>query len=299
MKGQNMRVIELSEFRDEDGIISLENRVKGTLEYGLAWFGDMQAQEEVSHRLDKSLGVEHLLIRNVPIPNTDIIIPLVLISPQGVRVLYPSRIRGIYRAKGDEWQTFDGRTRRFKKKRPNLQMIVLSLASSLLEYLQEQGFPLPEVEAVLLFTNPRTHVDTASPQTRIVLGDAFDHFAGNLQDLQAIMDLDDINMIADLLENPKSAEAEELDSGEYAQGVLAELDADLPEAGGEFFPEETLKPMQTRPELAKRPSPVPIWTIGRFQLTRNQWIVLGVLVFFEIVILIAFAFIIYSETFLQ
>ena len=294
-----MRVIELSEFRDEDGVISLENRIKASLQYGLGWYGDMQAQEEVSNRLDKALGVEHLLMRNVPIPKTDIIVPLVLISPQGVRVLYPSRARGIYRAKGDDWQTFDGRTRRFKKKRPNLQSEALHLAQTLLAYLQEKGFPLPDLEAVLLFTNPRTHVDTASPETRIVLGDAFDHFAGNLQDLQAIMDLDDINLIADVLENPRAAEPEQPEQPPTQEDALAALEAELPEAGGDFYPEETLKPLETRPELTKRASLTPLWEIGRFRFTRNQWIVLGVLVFFEIVVMIAFAFIIYSEIFLR
>jgi hypothetical protein len=33
-----MQIIELSTFRDEDGLISLENRVRGTIKYGFAWY---------------------------------------------------------------------------------------------------------------------------------------------------------------------------------------------------------------------------------------------------------------------
>jgi hypothetical protein len=200
-----MVVIERSTFRDESGAISLENRLRGTLRFGLRWHGEMEAQQTVTQRLLKTLGDEHVLVRNQLIPGTNVIIPLILLSPQGVRVLVPTPIRGIYRAKLDEWLTFDGGARRFKRVRPNLQGMALTMANQLLRFLKSQGYPLPEIESVLLFTNPRTHVDTARPSVRIVLADAIDHFASNLQKFPAIMDGEDIGAVLDSLASPQPA----------------------------------------------------------------------------------------------
>lgn len=201
-----MIVIERSTFRDEKGAISLEGRLRGTLQYGLRWYGEMEAQQGVTQRLLKALGDEHVLIRNQALPGSDIVIPLILLSPQGVRVILPTPIRGIYRAKLDEWLVFDGGSRRFKRVRPNLQGAALTMASQLLRFLKGQGYPLPEIEAVLIFTNPRTHVDTARPSVRIVLADAVDHFASNLQQFPAIMDTEDIAAVLESLSTPKVTE---------------------------------------------------------------------------------------------
>lgn len=200
-----MIVIERSPFRDDKGVISFENRLRGMLRYGLRWYSEMEAQILVTQRLLKNLGDEHVLVRNQILPGSDTPIPLILLSPQGVRVLLPTPIRGIYRAKLDEWLTFDGGARRFKRVRPNLQGIALTMANQLLRFLKGQGYPLPEIESVLIFTNPRTHVDTARPSVRIVLADAIDHFAANLQKFPAIMDGEDIGAVLESLASPRPA----------------------------------------------------------------------------------------------
>ena len=204
-----MIVIERSSFRDESGAISLESRLRGALRFGLRWYGEMEAQQAVTQRLSKALGDEHVLVRNQIVPGTDVTIPLVLLSPQGVRVIFPTPIRGVYRAKLDEWLVFDGSSRRFKRVRPNLQGAALTMANQLLRFLKGQGYPLPEIESVLIFTNPRTHVDTARPSVRIVLADAVDHFADNLQQFPAIMDGEDIGAVLDSLATPKLAEPQD------------------------------------------------------------------------------------------
>lgn len=201
-----MIVIERSSFRDDSGAISLESRLRGTLQFGLRWYGEMEAQQVVTQRLSKALGDEHVLVRNQIVPGTNVTISLILLSPQGVRVIFPSPIRGIYRAKLDEWLVFDSSSRRFKRVRPNLQGAALTMAHQLLRFLKAQGYPLPEIESVLIFTNPRTHVDTARPSVRIVLADAIDHFADNLQQFPAIMDGEDIGAVLDSLATPKPAE---------------------------------------------------------------------------------------------
>lgn len=273
-----MKVIDRSEYRDEEGRISVQNRIRGTLDHGLDWYGEMYAQEQVSQRLSASLGDDHTLVRNVSIPGTDISAPMILISPQGVRVLYPSAARGVFRAKGDEWLAFSGG--RFKKIRPNLQSIVLTMAESVLNYLQGRGFPLPEVEPVLVFTNPRTHVDMARPKARIVLADAIDHFAANLQQFPPMLNRDDTNALVESLLNPQQAEAET--EAELPREPLLEQ---FPSEAEEFSLDELMAD-EAEVQVEKPPD---VLIIGPLRMTRLQWIVVGFLAFLEVIVLGALA----------
>ena len=278
-----MKIIERSEFRDEEGAISLENRIRGSFRHGLKWYGWMQAQETTTQRLEKCLDREHTLLRNVIIPGTTVIVQMILLSPQGVRVLEPSPIKGVYRAKGEEWLKFDSRGRRFKRSQPNLQTRTLNNAQVVQRYLKEQGYPLPEVEAVLIFTKPRTHVDSARPRVRIVQADAIDHFAANIQEFQPIMDQEDIDALTEALINPKLPEPEPTPEPE-AEPELAR--AEFLEQGETLTTE--LEPMALPAQAAHRLSTLPLST--------RQWILLAMMLFFELVIIIIFAMLIIRNT---
>ena len=264
-----MQIIDLSTFRDEEGLISLENRARGTIQYGFGWYGEMQAQEIITRKLQKVLDDDHMLLLNAPLVGTDVLAPMMLFSPQGVRLLYPSTARGTFRAQDDQWQTYS--RGQFNPKRPNLQFRALAFARGLLRYFESQGFPLPELEAVLLFTNPLTHVDTASPQTRIVLADAFDHFASKIMEGEAIMDQEDIHMLVDSVLNPKLPEPEE-------------EEPILDEAGEEIFESEALRPRDERKDLKTEKR------IGGF--TKRQWVILAVLGVFQFILMLTIAFIV-------
>jgi hypothetical protein len=114
-----MRVLERSEFRDENGKISLQNRLRGSLRYGPAWFGIMQAQETVTETLSRSLSNDYHLLRNVHVPGTGLIASMILIGPQGVYTLLATPTRGVFRAKDEEWMSHSGG--HFRPVRPNLQ----------------------------------------------------------------------------------------------------------------------------------------------------------------------------------
>jgi hypothetical protein len=225
-----MRIIERSEFRDESGTISLENRIRATMRHGLSWYGAMEAQLVVTDALSHGLGPDYVLLRNLTVPYTLLTVPLTLIGPQGVRAIVPTPLRGIYRAKGEEWLTFQSAARRFKRVRPNQQAIALEYADALLHYLVGQGYGLPEVEAVLVFTNPRTHVDSARPRTRIVMADGIEHFAANLQQLKPIMDEEDVQAVVNSFLYPKPREGE-------AEVPMTEAGLGLPVVPPEFRPQ--------------------------------------------------------------
>ena len=286
-----MNVIDRSDFRDEEGVITLENRFRGTLQHGLGWYGLMQAQEFVCQRLEKTLDRAHTMLRNVVIPGTTVSVSMILLSPQGIHVLEPSSIKGVFRAKGEEWLKFDGRGRRFKRARPNLQAQTLDLAQLvhryLEKYLESQGYlegqeyNLPEVEAVLVFANPRTHVDTARPRIRIVQTDAIDHFAANLIEFQPIMDQEDIDILVEAFIEPKFPEPEPVaEAEEELEPSVAPYE--FVEEGDVFTSEveSVAMPIQAVNRLSSLP------------FTRSQWILLAVIVFFELIILIIFTMLI-------
>jgi hypothetical protein len=277
-----MRVVDLSEFRSEEGQIDLENRIRATLQFGLGWYADIQAQDFVVQRLEKVLDNQHTMLRNVPLVGTELVAPLILLSPQGIRLIHPIRKRGVFRAKDEDWQTFDGRVRRFRPSRPNLQFQVLAMARGIHRYLQAQGFPLPDLEAVLVFTNPQTHVDTATPAARIVLADAVDHFASKLLELKPIMDQEDIDLLVEAISHPQLPEPEA-----EPEPVQAAAPALLDE---QVFSQEPLKPMETRREFE------PVRRIGG--MTLRQVALLAVMAFFEMLIIGSLALMLVGDRFL-
>jgi hypothetical protein len=280
-----MQVVELSEFRDEEGEISLENRIRGILSSGrLGWYSDMQAQESVTRRMNRVLGSDHTMLRNIPIYGTEHVAPMILLSPQGARLLYLTGARGIFRAKGDDWLSYSSRAEKFKKTRPNLQAQAQTLAEAVRRSLEQLGYPLPNVEAVLLFTNPRTHVDSAMPNTRIVLADAVDHFAANLLEQQPIMDQEDIRILQEALVNPQPKTVEE-PAQDFQEIEPAELESAPLSPDDPQYAEEGLKPLEMRPGLKRR----------RGKITRRQWVILGVLGLLEVGVIVVFVLIILSD----
>lgn len=290
-----MKRIECSEFRDEEGTISLESRIRGTLQHGRKWYGEMEAQNDAYEKLGKTLGHDHLAIFNLPLPGTKTTIPMLLLSPQGVRVILPSPLVGVYRAKGEAWMKYGGgRSRRFAPVRPNLQSQVLIMAQEVHDYLREKGYALPEVEAILLFTNPKTHVDTADPRARIVQADAVDHFAANVNQFQAIMNQDDILELTEVLTKPTRQKAEPIPE------PVPEPEPEPRPVDPIQLPEESPTELDAAFDMdapALAPREERSLKRSRFPFSRRQWILLGILVFFEVIILSILTILVISYSF--
>lgn len=311
-----MKVIERSDLREEDGTITLVNRIKGTLNFGFDWYEDMQAQLEICSRISKTLKHEHTMIRNAIIHGTKLIIPMILISPQGVRVIVPNHIRGSYRAKGDEWQKFDSRGRKFKRARPNPMDDVHLKADVLLRSIQDRGYGLPSIEPVIIFTQVNAHVDQVNPSVRIVQADAIEHFAVNLLKVEPIMDQDDIRAISDAIINPKGQKTNEAAAPEshdgLAPGLINEMppfiaDEMIPRAD-EAYPQlasEELPPFKfpdTDPmdypmfdpnALNAPPLGAPFY--ARWGFSRNQFILIAVMAFIEMLIITVLAMMVIAD----
>jgi len=202
-KKQPMRLTDRSRFLDADGNLSMLNRMKGMVEFGMDWYPRMQAQNSVAQRLSKILGNHHSMLRNASIPGVDpSTTTLILISPQGIRVLMVHPERGVFRAQDEQWLAYDSKERSFKMSEPNLQTEALQVAGRVERLLKAQGLPVMGVEAILIFTNPRTLVDGLRPKVRLVAADAIDYFGANLDQTPQQMQKSDVRNITDAILKP-------------------------------------------------------------------------------------------------
>ncbi|OGT28135.1 MAG: hypothetical protein A2Z17_02600 [Gammaproteobacteria bacterium RBG_16_66_13] len=298
-----MKIIDNSEFRDENGAISFQNRVRGTLRYGLPWYGVMQAQAVISERLAKSLTKEYTLLRNVLIPSSGLIASMILVGPQGVRALMATPVRGVFRAKGEEWlgQTSGG----FRNTVPNLQQMAVGMAEVVRQYLRDKGLDLPELEAVLIFTSAHAHVDTAHPRARIVMADAIEHFAANLRQTPPIMDAEDVQIVVDMLLRAKAPEPEpQPQPAPSAPPPPARRPAPPPRPAGLQppagpFPESAPLSGPSPFRLDVRPAPMRGDRVRRrLGLSRRQRVLLGLLLVGEVLIVAVFALAVLLNTFI-
>ena len=196
-----MRIIDKTPFVEEDGTISIISRIKGTLQYGFSWYPDLQAQQTAIAKLEKSLGKKFTLVRNATLGKSKITVPLVLIGPPGVQVIFVTHLEGTYRAKNDTWGSFSGGN--FKESSINLLKRTAQLSKAVRAYFERNGFELPDgIEPILLSTSPALHISSVRPIIRIVMSDAISHFVAELAQQPPIMSVEVVHEMANSLVNP-------------------------------------------------------------------------------------------------
>ncbi len=198
-----MKIIDKTPLQDAAGNINIIARVQGTLNYGLSWYGELEAQKAVIAQLDRSLEKGFVLIRNFTLPNSEIIIPIILIGAGGIWVIYVTQVKGQFEAKGDQWNTIsnDGKS---QPASINLISRVSKLTSAFQKYLKIQKVDMPNpVESVLITANPGAQIESVRPVARIVRSDAIKQFASSLLQARPIWRTDFIHELADRLVDPR------------------------------------------------------------------------------------------------
>src|SRR5512135_843944 len=113
-----MKLIDQTPFYSETGEISLVDRGKAMLQFGPAWFKEMEAQKAIVAVFDKVLDKNFTLLRNATPPGLEARIPFILVGPTGVYVMYVTPMKGMFRARGDEWGSVTNGN--YKPEKPNL-----------------------------------------------------------------------------------------------------------------------------------------------------------------------------------
>ncbi len=201
-----MKIIDKTPFRNDKDEIELLGRIQGTLRYGLNWYSELQAQSKVIEQFDRIFEKGFALIRNFNLPGSQIIIPLILLGPHGLSLIYVTHLRGFYEAKGDQWNRLDNG--RSIPARIDLIQLTLRLTRALQKYFELQKINVPvTVESVLIAADPGLHLETMRPAIRVVMSDAIKSFAGSLMQGRPVLRSEQVYDLADRIANPREAEA--------------------------------------------------------------------------------------------
>jgi hypothetical protein len=268
-----MKVIKNSKLNPKESASSPMGDVIGSIKSGLNLSEGIQAEDAVIASLERMLDNRYVILRDVTLPGLKVPIPLVLVGPTGVRVLNPNSMRGIYRAQGENWEQMDDRRQDFKPAQPNLIMRAQLMARAVEKFLTGQGYELPEVEPVLVFTEPGVHIETVRPVVRVILIDGLERFTAGLAQGYPILEKEDVQKIADLFSD--SMGLKNLDASAYPeQDVFS------------FTDEEA----ETNPSwLDQIPAGEGIVsTLNKIPFSSRQWLLLGTMMIVNVFVLLTF-----------
>ncbi len=280
-----MKLIDQTPFLAEKGKITLFDRLRGTLKYGFSWYPELGAQQVAIAHLEKHLGDNFNLFRNFPLGEAGIRVPLILIGPPGIYVLYATHWRGVYRVKGDRMGTISGNT--FKPTSINLVQRTARLARAVEIYIRKHvRGDIGEVEPVLLAVDPGMHVESTRPAVRIVMRDALERFVVSLLQARPVYSAEVVHQMAERLLDTIRPSKEELE---------------LPTDDEFFVEEEKPKRKPSRPAVAEAPTirpprRPPAIVRGFAALSPRQWAVLFVLGAIEVCVLIGMILIVLLNT---
>lgn len=275
-----MRVIDKTPLQDEQGNISIIARIQGTLQYGLNWYSELESQKKVIGQLDRMLDKSCVLIRNFTLPESEIVIPMVLIGPGNIYVILATPVKGHFEAKGAEWNTISGNGASTPAGR-NLIDLIIKLSRAFQKYLQIQNIHISvPVESVLIASNPGAQIESIRPLVRVLRSDAINNFANAVNTATPILRPDSILALAERILSPKPPEQLAADQAEKPAARVAGESGDAfdPNAlGFEFNDEEPAPAPAPQHAPQQRPAPTPKKPRG---MSRNQIILLVIMALF-------------------
>jgi hypothetical protein len=229
----------------------------------------------VTSSLQRILNNSYVLLRQVGLEGLDVPIPMILVGPSGVHVLYASGLRGVFRANGEAWERLENQQQKFRPSLPNLVTRTFLMGRSVQASLSNQGYPLAEVEPVLVFTDPGTHVDAVRPAVRIVMADAIDRFGAGLLQGRVSLGQEDVHRIVALLAKTE---------GMLEDGEVPFIDRDA----FSFIDEGERQKRATPPKPPSAREQAIQARINKVPFSRRQLAVLGFMLLVNIIIVIAF-----------
>lgn len=250
-----MKLIERSSITGEIQKPNFFDRVQGIIKYGLSWDDDRKAQDILIQHLRTALDSKHTLIRNVPLSGSAMPLPITLLSPSGIRLVYTTGIKGIFRIKEDGWYILQEKKDSYISYRPNLIRRTILMARGLANHLHKNGFPFVETEAVMFFSHPGIHIDTEAPSVKIVQADGIDYLIKEILQGQSILSEIEIEQIVESLSST-----------------------------------QTEKTKSRQPQKSEQKKSTPIG-YGQFRMLPWQWIVVGVLAILALIVLVTLAYI--------
>jgi hypothetical protein len=261
-----MRIHDFSEIKAKDGKLSFSDRINASFKYGFSYPSDIAMQEDFIAVVGKDIDQRFTLLRNYPIKEIEVYVPLILVGPPGVLVIVLSRKRGLFRAKDDQWLEMSGK--RFKPAKDNLIRRTQLYIRAVQKVLQQVGFPDTEIDGLLVGMHPGMTIDTQHPAVRAIQLDALRYWSTQIMQVPPVLSPERIYQIVAAL----------TDFAERDEKAEAEKEAARRKAAAEPQPDK----------LTKTLAPVE----KKLNFTTQQWIVLALLLFGTIAVLFMFMLII-------
>jgi hypothetical protein len=297
-----MKIIDKTPLHDEKGQLSVVGRIQGTLKYGLSWASELEAQQTVIAQLTRVLDKGYVLIRNFTLPGSEVIIPMILIGPSGVTVIYVTVVKGFFEAKGDQWNTVANGVS--QPAAINYLNRVSLYAKAVQKYMERHRIELASpVEAVLIAANPGAHIESMRPIARVVQSDAVKQFATAVLQARPVWRLDYAYLLADQIIDPTPPEQRqpvkppqpEQTPGSRAQAIFnASNEAGGADDLGFSFEDEISEGQSAGTSAAAQsggyqsPRPATSQKKKTMGMTTQQMVLLGVMLLFECCILAGF-----------
>lgn len=198
-----MRIIDKTPFQNEKGEIDLVGRAQAMMKYGPSWYSEQTAQKAVIAQFERLFEKGYVLIRNFNLPGSEVIVPMILLTPSGVFVIYVTHLKGFYEAKGDQWNKIDqGRATPASR---NLISITERLARAAQKYFELHKITIPgRVEPVLIAADPGLNLESLRPAIRVVQSDAIAQFAAALLQNRASLRNEQVYGLAERILNPQA-----------------------------------------------------------------------------------------------
>jgi hypothetical protein len=243
-----MKTIDLSTQPSDKGKPSVFSFINKLFPEGKQKQTELDSQIEVIYHIQQALGDDFTLIRDIKIPGLGTPIPMALVGPPGVFVLYASPVKGTFRARGDAWLKLDS-SGNMHNSNPNLPNRTRLYAEAIRKFLAQNGFPTAEIEAVLLFTQTEAFVENIKAPIRMVMCDGMESYSESLRLLNPTFSMEEQVAVVRWLSNPegKLTIAEEIAStGEeiVPQPVImpsGEPPADEPVQEADFITEDVMR----------------------------------------------------------
>jgi hypothetical protein len=312
-----MKIIDRTPFISENGEVSFTNQILAIWKFGYGWISEIKSQQIIMNELNRAITKGYTLLRNIPLPDSEITIPLILVGPGGVYVIVTSNLKGNYFAKGDNWGMFEGGKN--KAAPSNLLVLTSMTARAVQRYLKKKGVEIPTVDSVLMAANPGMFINCVRPIIRVVMRDGIENFVGSINNSIPIINPGVLQKIIDLLSgpqpDPKSATpdadpflvaGDPVVQGDESFGSSPDLNELLPWSGdnlGFHFEEDAAqefeKPLSSEPELNIESSPsqpLPQPAKKLFLFNKKQWMLLIAFGVVEVIILVIFFFLIFINS---
>ena len=204
-----MKIIDKTPLLDEKGELGFSQRIQGMFQFGFNWPNELQTQKAIITFFDRQLEKGYTLIRNMPLGQSGIVVPMILLGPAGIYVIQIANLRGRYEVRGDTWNVEAGE--KYKPAPVNLVQQTIRMANAVRTFIERQGVKLAaNPEPVLIAGDPGLHISSVRPAIKVLMIDGIKSFVAGLAIGKAVLSPEQVFDYTERIINPRSPKKDDL-----------------------------------------------------------------------------------------